>query len=72
MSEEPPSLETMQRKAGAIRSTEPDEIDAVRAMVRSSIDKIGEGQSSRELSLAKTKADEMIFWLRAHKDARNT
>jgi hypothetical protein len=68
---DPVPLDEMRRRAGEIRHAhDQDEIDALRNTVDLTVEHLTRGQPhTRELSMALTKADEMLFWMRAHKNA---
>ena len=65
---DPPTLSTMAERAGQIRSPEPDEIDRFRHTCLAFIATQGDSHAA---AMAKSKAEEMIFWVRAARNARS-
>jgi len=65
---DPPNLIEMAMHAGQIRPPGHDEVDQLRFHVLDFIK--AQGESGHALTMAKTKCEELIFWLRAHRNAR--
>jgi hypothetical protein len=71
MTEQPDqiSVEEQATVAGRMRAPDLDPVDVLRLTIRKFMDNMPGDPRGHNLAQARTKLDEMIFWLRAHEQA---